>query len=384
VVAAAPLFDPLNLGASTHPKTRIVRSDAYRALLRSEDHYDVIVSEPSNPWVTGVEMLYSREFLTAARSRLREGGVFLQWFHQYETDAASVELVLRTYVSVFDEVAVWYGTGPDLLLLGFSGSAEGLDLARLEARAAQADFAAGLRRSGVESFPELLAHELLPAGVLAASGLEGPIHTLYHPRLSHTAGRAFFMGARAFLPFTGFGEPARAGARNSLLRRYLARFGTAGAPDGVYAALAEEACAHRSDRCTAVLADWGLRHPGSQELAEAVNRLGPGTVRFGSPVSAETVREVRALLVGGSAGLGEVTPALAQRWTDTFRDQYDHAFAFDAPRLLGRWQGCRGPEDECESGRSRTEGLLSRGVHSGGDGVRAASAGVQPAAGTPR
>ncbi|HSJ96941.1 MAG TPA: fused MFS/spermidine synthase, partial [Myxococcota bacterium] len=126
VVEAAPLFDPVNLGASTHPDVEIVRSDAYRALLRSEERYDAIVSEPSNPWVTGVEMLYSREFLSAARSRLRPGGVYLQWYHQYETDAASIELVLRTYLSVFDDVAVWYGAGPDLLVLGFVDSADGL------------------------------------------------------------------------------------------------------------------------------------------------------------------------------------------------------------------------------------------------------------------
>ena len=44
----------------------MVRSDAYRALQRSTSLYDVIVSEPSNPWVTGVELLYSLEFLKAA------------------------------------------------------------------------------------------------------------------------------------------------------------------------------------------------------------------------------------------------------------------------------------------------------------------------------
>src|SRR5690606_14950009 len=51
VVDAAPLFDEFNLNASKHPKVEIVRSDAYRALLRSEQRYDTVVSEPSNPWV---------------------------------------------------------------------------------------------------------------------------------------------------------------------------------------------------------------------------------------------------------------------------------------------------------------------------------------------
>src|SRR5690606_38079310 len=180
------LFDEFNLNASKHPKVEIVRSDAYRALLRSEQRYDTVVSEPSNPWVTGVEMLYSREFLEAARSRLKPGGVYVQWYHQYETDAESVALVLRTYLQVFDDVAVWHGAGPDLLLLGFAGPARGLNLERMQQRATRPDIAAGLRRSGIETFPDLLAHEVLPAGVLSAATLEGPIHTLYHPRLSHT------------------------------------------------------------------------------------------------------------------------------------------------------------------------------------------------------
>ena len=74
-----------------------MRGDAYRTLLRSEGKFDLIVSEPSNPWVTGVEMLYSREFLEAARDRLTPGGVHAQWFHSYETDTEMLALMLRTY-----------------------------------------------------------------------------------------------------------------------------------------------------------------------------------------------------------------------------------------------------------------------------------------------
>src|SRR5690606_25173202 len=108
IMEAAPYFDEGNLNASKSDKVRVVVSDAYRALLRSRQPFDVIVSEPSNPWVTGVEMLFSREFLAAARDRLAPGGVLAQWFHTYETDDATLDIVLRTYASVFDRVAVWY------------------------------------------------------------------------------------------------------------------------------------------------------------------------------------------------------------------------------------------------------------------------------------
>jgi spermidine synthase len=80
VMQASPLFDFASLNATENPKIQVYRSDAYRALMRTDERYDIIVSEPSNPWVTGVEMLFSREFLAAAKGRLSEGGVYAQWF----------------------------------------------------------------------------------------------------------------------------------------------------------------------------------------------------------------------------------------------------------------------------------------------------------------
>ncbi|MBW1684624.1 MAG: hypothetical protein JRS35_06110, partial [Deltaproteobacteria bacterium] len=74
VLEAAPFFDFINLSASTNHKVRTIQSDAYRALRRSEGTYDVIASEPSHVWAAGVEMLFSREFLEAARSKLSPGG----------------------------------------------------------------------------------------------------------------------------------------------------------------------------------------------------------------------------------------------------------------------------------------------------------------------
>ena len=104
VLRAAPYFDPYNNGASRHPKIEFVRSDAYRALMRRSDQFDLIVSEPSNPWAAGIEMLFSREFLTAARDRLAPGGVYVQWYHLYENNDRAVELVLRTYASELNGV----------------------------------------------------------------------------------------------------------------------------------------------------------------------------------------------------------------------------------------------------------------------------------------
>ena len=185
-----------------------MRGDAYRTLLRSEGQIDLIVSEPSNPWVTGIEMLYSREFLEAARDRLTPGGVHAQWFHSYETDSETLALLLRTYQSVFEHSSVWFTVGTDLLLIGLNDPEASFDIERLQRRFERPDFKAGFERAKVGSFPALLAHEILPVDVLAAAQLPGEIHTLLHPTLSNSAARAFFTGGYGNLPVD---RDARAG-----------------------------------------------------------------------------------------------------------------------------------------------------------------------------
>ena len=157
----------------------------------------MIASEPSNPWVMGVEMLFSEEFLRAARDRLTPGGVFAQWFHLYEVDDETVKIVLRTYKQVFGDMAIWFTRGPDVLLLGFKDPSPALDIDRLRQRFERADFRAGFERAKVGSWIQLLAHEVLPLGAVAATDLPGPLHTLRHPILSDSAARAFFAGGQA-------------------------------------------------------------------------------------------------------------------------------------------------------------------------------------------
>ncbi|HVH07940.1 MAG TPA: fused MFS/spermidine synthase [Myxococcota bacterium] len=305
VIRGAPLFDFANGRVSKSPKVRLMRSDAYRALRRSEGQFDVIASEPSNPWVSGIEMLYSREFLEAARGRLRPGGVYCQWYHQYESNDRVVELVLRTVNSVFPHTAIWYGTGSDLLILGFNrdgDDAGALDLERLERRFVQPDFAAAFRRAKLRTMPELLAHELVPLDVVAALGLKGPVHTLFHPRLSHEAGMAFYGGGAGMLPYSGAGKAAEIGQRNSMLARYQAKAG-GDLSDADRALAAQEMCKNRAFECIAMLGDWQRRRPDSPLLAatlkEAVAR---GPTFFGGNVDASLVPVVARLLESKSDG----------------------------------------------------------------------------------
>ncbi len=351
VVEAAPLFDYGNRYASKSPKLEMIRSDAYRALLRADETFDVIASEPSNPWMMGVEMLFSREFLEAARDRLRPGGVYAQWIHVYETDRATLELVLRTYAEVFDHVSVWFTLQSDLLLLGHMDDSGTIDVERMASRSGKPGYRGGLRRSRIEDVPELLAHELLPLGVVHAGSREGEIHTLLHPVLSHRAARAFYRGEQAELPTGAHADAASVGGRSSVLRRYLEGLNGAGTPpeDALYDRIAEGACV-MGPSCASVLARWAVDHPDSELRTKRLARL-----RRGSDWADEHLGDDRLAVLAelhrGRAPDAGLSPAEAGLRTRLFGEYYHHAFPFPRESLAQTWDACLPAGPRCERGR---------------------------------
>ena len=358
VVAAAPLFDFANLSASKSPKVTVVRSDAYRLLRRSPRRFDVIVSEPSNPWVTGVEMLFSREFLEAAKSRLAPGGVYAQWMHVYEMDTETVALVLRTYASVFPHVSVWSSLGYDLLLLGFESDRHALDVERISERAARPEIAEPLRRAGIAGLPALLAHELLPLDVLAAAPQEGEVHTLLHPVLSDRAARAFFCGAAATRPPMASAEARGKGSESSLLRRFAARTGGR-LPEPVRDEVVGEVCRWRPVECATHLAQWRYDDPSSQRLAAqlALQRDARPARAELDPARLDSLVE----LFGELGPVGALGFERATGLTELFVAAYTHAAPF-APDVVQRiWERCEGDADRCTKGRAEALARLGGG-----------------------
>jgi spermidine synthase len=354
VIEAAPMFDAGNLGASNHAKVTIERGDAYRTLLRREEEsIDVVVSEPSNPWVTGVEMLYSAEFLEAARERLSPGGVYAQWFHLYETDREALELVMRTFASVFPHVSVWYTLDSDILLLGFKRTDLALDVEEISSRFARPDFRAGFERAGIPNVAALLAHELLPLGVLSAANLDGPIHSLRRPLLSDLAARAFFRGLGvANLPKYPTPEAARIGRRNSLLRR-RAMTPAGATSEHVIEAAARETCKRKQGfECATLLAVW-RRISDQPEQVEAYLR---GLRRAWSvDVIRETNLEVLGVLLSGELRSvpRDQSLARASMISARFSKHYHHAFPFERRAVRAAWDACRG--EACASARRGLE-----------------------------
>lgn len=117
VVKASAFFTNENLDALANPRTNLIVGDGRSHLALSSRKYDVIVSEPSNPWIAGVSSLFTKEFFASARDRLQPGGVFCQWANAYNISEPDLKSILATFLAVFPHGSVWLVGGDDVLLV---------------------------------------------------------------------------------------------------------------------------------------------------------------------------------------------------------------------------------------------------------------------------
>ena len=117
VLAMDPFFQEVNGRVLAQPNVEAVVDDARSALQLDRTRYDVIVSEPSNPWVAGIATLYTPEFFRIAKSRLSADGIFCQWIQLYQLPLPIVAGIVRSLHEVFPYVHVWFGGTSDLVVL---------------------------------------------------------------------------------------------------------------------------------------------------------------------------------------------------------------------------------------------------------------------------
>ena len=117
MVEAARGFNARNANAYADPRSHIRIDDAKTFFSTHNGSYDIIISEPSNPWVSGVSSLFSNEFYRLVRRYLKPGGVLVQWFQLYETDLSLVASVLHALGDNFPDYAIYASTDSDLLIV---------------------------------------------------------------------------------------------------------------------------------------------------------------------------------------------------------------------------------------------------------------------------
>jgi len=121
--AAREHFADVNEGIFADPRVSLLLDDGRNYLhFQPDASYDLIISEPSNPWTAGVSALFTDEFFAEAKRKLRPGGVLCQWFHYYNMSFEHIQLIIRTFTRHFPETAVLVAIGErptgDLLMIG--------------------------------------------------------------------------------------------------------------------------------------------------------------------------------------------------------------------------------------------------------------------------
>src|SRR5581483_8260930 len=174
----------------------VVIDDAKTYFSGQREKYDLILSEPSNPWVSGVAGLFSDEFYRLVRRHLAEGGVFAQWLQLYEIDTPLVVSVLKALEANFSDYVVYASTSYDLLVIAKNGGAmPALDPGVL----LNQEIAQALVHIGVRGMQDL---ELRQVGTRKSweglsTSFDTPMNSDYRPVLDQNAARTFFLRSTA-------------------------------------------------------------------------------------------------------------------------------------------------------------------------------------------
>jgi spermidine synthase len=150
--SASRFFEHVNNRPLNDPRLHLLFDDARTYLRVTPKRYDMIISEPSHPWVPGVANLFTREFFEMTRGRLSDDGVFVQWVQIYQMSTETLRSVLATYQDVFPHVLVFrvngVDKGKDLLLVG---SNRPMNLDRLAERITEPRMSAEMSRVNLRS-----------------------------------------------------------------------------------------------------------------------------------------------------------------------------------------------------------------------------------------
>ncbi len=177
IIEASEEFKEHNHDPLSDPRVKVVTADGRNFLLVTRDRYDVIISEPSNPWMTVASNLFTKEFFEIGRGRLNPGGVFCQWLQLYGMQPSDLRALVRTFSRVFPNVLVFNTIrDSDLLLMG-SEEPIALDLERFAGVISELDVAVDLGRVKVFDVYDLLTYFMMGTEEVRAYAGEGPLNT---------------------------------------------------------------------------------------------------------------------------------------------------------------------------------------------------------------
>jgi spermidine synthase len=198
VVEASQLFVVENGNCLADSRVQLYLEDAHSFLKLTRRMYDVIISEPSNPWIAGIGNLFSKEYFEQCSRKLTEKGVLVQWFHTYDMDDEVFQMVMHTFTTVFPHAVIFHPGVGDILILGSNASLD-VDVSELGQRMEIAEVKRDLKRIAIHNIPTFLSLQMTSESRMRSLGSRGTLNTEDRPLLEYLAPRGVFTGSEATL-----------------------------------------------------------------------------------------------------------------------------------------------------------------------------------------
>lgn len=181
--------------------------DARTYFSAGKRRYDVIISEPSNPWVSGVASLFTQEFYRFLRGHLEEGGILVQWLQTYELSDPLLATMLSALIEEYPYVDAYMTNTADLLFLASERPLPPLDFSRLDGQEQLAE----LRRVGLSRTGDLQVRQVGDRSTIQAlvAMYDATPHSDFYPVVALEAPKARFTGesVASFRLLMGVGMP---------------------------------------------------------------------------------------------------------------------------------------------------------------------------------
>ncbi|MGE0384828.1 MAG: fused MFS/spermidine synthase [Gammaproteobacteria bacterium] len=196
MVDGARHFLPMVARAFDDPRGHVRFADAKTWFAAGQRRFDVIVSEPSNPWVSGVASLFSQEFYRLVARYLNDDGLLVQWIQVYEISMPMIASIVQALGSHFPDYSIYLTTNSDIVVV----AGRGTGAADLHANIFEApELAALLARVGIRNLEDLRMQAVGSRAVLEPlfASYGAPLNSDYFPFVDQTAARARFMREEA-------------------------------------------------------------------------------------------------------------------------------------------------------------------------------------------
>jgi spermidine synthase len=207
-----PMFKKENYDVVHNPRVTIVHDDGRHFIRTTKEKFDIITSDPIDPWVKGCAALNTVDYYEMCKAHLNPGGVVSLWIPLYESNAETIKSVLGTFFSVFPNGIFWSndygGDGYDAVLFGQVAPTR-IDVDQLQARLDRPDYGAvkaSLEDVGFHNAVDLLATYAGRATDLQDWMKDAQINTDKNLRLQYLAGMALnnYKGAELLAGITRY------------------------------------------------------------------------------------------------------------------------------------------------------------------------------------